>query len=127
LIITRYVHLIREEKKDMRSRLEYLAAAGIIKHGRYESSVSEANVGLLGGQHSRDLHAYQDSTPQPTFPEPIGHPFVAGYEENQPIMPSDIYSSAPFLSYPAGAEANSYHLPAYDIREQSALSEKGSR
>jgi len=109
----------------MRLRLEYLAAAGIIKHDRYETSVSEANVGLLDGQHSRDLHAYQDSTPQPTLPVPIGHPFVAGYEENQPIMPPDVYSSAPFLS--AGAETNSYRPPVYDVSEQSGLSEKGSR
>lgn len=119
--------MIREEKKDIRSRLEYLAAAGIVKYGCYESSVPEANVGLLDGQHSRDLHAYRDSTPQPSFSEPIGHLFVAGYEENQPIIPSNVYSSAPFLSYPAGAEASSDHLPAYDVSEPSALSEKRSR
>jgi hypothetical protein len=54
LIVTRYVHVIREEKRDMRARLEYLAAAGFITHSRYESSASEATVGLLG-QEPGDL------------------------------------------------------------------------
>ena len=38
----------------MRARLEYLAAAGFITHSRYESSASEATVGLLG-QEPGDL------------------------------------------------------------------------
>lgn len=79
LIVTRYAYLVRSDKREARARLEYMAGVGIVKHSRYESAASEANVGLLGSQQPRDEYAHQASTPQYAYEGLVMRSSTDGY------------------------------------------------